>query len=322
MRWSWKLKPAEHKPVMLEPALAGLGVHAGGFYVDGTYGRGGHSAAILARLGSGGRLLAFDKDAEAAAHAWRVMADEPRFRIERSSFACISEVLRSEGVVGQVDGLLLDLGVSSPQLENAGRGFSFSRPGPLDMRMDVQAGVSAADWLATAGVDEITWVLRTYGDEPFARRIAIAISGAAAEAPITTTDRLARIISECVPKRIAAASRIHPATRSFQAIRIHINDELEDLRQVLDQSLEILAPGGRLVIISFHSLEDRMVKRFMRDQSQPEPPPVPMAPRPLPSMKIIGKAQKASADEVDANPRARSAVMRVAERTAHPVVSS
>ncbi len=319
MRRAWRLKPTEHKPVLLDAALAGLMVRADGFYVDGTYGRGGHSAAILAHLGAGGRLLAFDKDPDACAHGWQAWAGEPRFRIERASFSQLNTALVNEDARGCIDGLLLDLGVSSPQLETAERGFSFSRPGPLDMRMDPQTGVSVAEWLTSADESEIATVLKNYGEEPFAKRIARAIVSAVAEAPVTTTDRLAEIISACIPRRIAATSRIHPATRSFQALRIYINDELVDLRQVLEQSLAALAPGGRLVVISFHSLEDRIVKRFMRAQAQPEPPPVPMAPQAKPLLALVGKPQYADADELELNPRARSAVMRVAERTPHAV---
>jgi len=322
--WAWRVKPTEHKPVLLDAAIAGLGLDLGvseglrldGLYVDGTYGRGGHSAAIISHLSGNGRLLAFDKDPDACAHAWKAWGGEPRFRIARASFSELNATLAADGALGKVDGLLLDLGVSSPQLETAERGFSFSRPGPLDMRMDPQSGISVSDWLATADVADITSVLKEYGEEPFAKRIAIAIASAAAEAPITTTDRLAKIISDCIPRRIAAASRTHPATRSFQALRIYINDELGDLRQVLEQSLAALAPGGRLVVISFHSLEDRIVKRFMREQARPEPPVLPMAPVPKPLLKLIGKPQYANAQELNANPRARSAVMRVAARTA------
>jgi len=319
MWWAWRLKPTEHKPVLLDAAIAGLKLRADGFYVDGTYGRGGHSAAVMGALDGRGHLLAFDKDPDACAHAWQTWGREPRFRIERASFADLNATLSARGGLGEVDGILLDLGVSSPQLEVAERGFSFSRPGPLDMRMNPQAGVSVADWLATAEVDEIASVLKEYGEEPFARRIAIAIASAAAEAPITTTDRLAEIIRACIPGRIASASRIHPATRSFQALRIYINDELGDLRRVLEQSLAALAPGGRLVVISFHSLEDRIVKRFMREQARPEPPALPMAPMPKPLLKLMGKPQYADAQELELNPRARSAVMRVAERTQHGV---
>lgn len=319
MRRACRLKPTEHKPVLLDAAISGLNLCAHGFYADGTYGRGGHSAAILSHLGERGRLLAFDKDPEACAHAWQTWAGESRFCIERGSFSRLSDVLAARNELGKLNGLLLDLGVSSPQLETAERGFSFSRPGPLDMRMDPQGGVSVAEWLAIAEQSEIAKVLKDYGDEPFARRIAGAIVTAAAEAPINTTDRLASIISDCLPRRVVATSRTHPATRSFQALRIYINDELGDLRQVLAQSLQALAPGGRLVVISFHSLEDRIVKRFMRDQAQPEPPPVPMAPQAEPWLTLVGKPVYASGQELEINPRARSAVMRVAERTDQPV---
>lgn len=310
---------SEHQPVLLDAAITGLGVQPGGVYVDGTYGRGGHSAALLNQLDTEGRLLAFDKDPQACAHAWKTLRGEPRFNIERASFAQLNEVLVNRGLLGCVNGILLDLGVSSPQLETAERGFSFARSGPLDMRMDPQAGISVADWLAAASESEIARILKLYGEEPFASRIAHGVVAAREQASITTTGQLAEIIRACIPQRVAATSRIHPATRSFQALRIHINDELSDLQRALEQSLLALAPGGRLVVISFHSLEDRIVKRFMRDQARPEPPLLPMAPVPLPLLNIIGKPHQADSDEVAGNPRARSAMLRIAERTRHPV---
>ncbi|MES1942864.1 16S rRNA m(4)C1402 methyltransferase [Salinisphaera sp. PC39] len=310
------MKQTEHKPVLLDAAMAGLAIRPDGVYVDATFGRGGHSAAILSCLGPGGRLLAFDKDPEAGDAARATLGDDPRFSFHRASFARLGEVLAEADLAGRVDGILMDLGVSSPQLDAARRGFSFSREGPLDMRMDPSAGESAAEWLAVAGHGEIARVLKRYGEEPLAGRIAGAIVDARERAPIETTARLAEIIASAVPARVAAGSRIHPATRSFQALRIHINRELEDLSEALAQCLPALAPGGRLVVISFHSLEDRIVKRFMRDAAHPEPPPLPMAEPTPPALRLIGKPHRAGADEIAENPRARSAILRVAERTA------
>ncbi len=304
---------AEHIPVLRDAALDALAIKPDGFYVDGTFGRGGHSRLILSRLGPGGRLLAFDKDPDACAAAWQELGREPRFRIERGSFAALEAVVAAEQRLGRVDGLLLDLGVSSPQLDNAERGFSFQKAGPLDMRMDPQSGISAADWLATASREEISRVLRDYGEERFHWRIAGAIVAARAESPLLDTRQLAGLIREAVPA--AHKQKIHPATRSFQALRIFINRELDDLEAVLAQSLRVLAPGGRLVVISFHSLEDRIVKRFMRAYAQPEQSPLPMAPIIEPALKLCGKAHRADTVEVEQNPRARSAVLRVAERT-------
>lgn len=315
MRRARRLTQTEHTPVLLDAAIAGLAIKPDGVYVDATYGRGGHSAAILSRLDAGGRLLAFDKDPDACAHAWQTWGREPRFHIQRGSFANLGAALAERGLQGRVDGILFDLGVSSPQLEDAERGFSFRHDGLLDMRMDPTVGIGAAGWLAGADVVDIARVLKRYGEEPHARRIAEAIVAARAQAPIETTGRLAEIVAAAVPRRIAAAGRIHPATRSFQALRIYLNDELAELRAALDQCLSALTPGGRLVVISFHSLEDRIVKRFMRERAHPEPPPVPMAARPEPALRLIGKRHRADDDEVGANPRARSAVLRVAERT-------
>lgn len=292
-----------------------LDLRSDGVYVDGTYGRGGHSRAILSRLGETGRLISFDKDPAACADGWRLAATDARFRIERGSFSRLAEVLESEGLTGRVDGLLLDLGVSSPQLDEAERGFSFTRSGPLDMRMDPQSGESAAQWLATASHGEIARVLKTYGEEPYAGRIAAAIVDNRAQRPVETTAELARIVVEALPRKIQATARNHPATRSFQAIRIFINDELGDLQACLKQLPAVLAPGGRVAIIAFHSLEDRIVKRFLRSLAQPSQPELPMAPRVEPLLNIIGKPVRGGDREIAENPRARSAIMRVAERT-------
>ena len=303
-----------HRPVMLEQVLTGLAIREDGLYLDGTYGRGGHSSAIVRRLGDEGCLLALDHDPDAVADARRRFAGDSRFEIERSGFTMLSDVCNQRGWRGRVSGILLDLGVSSPQLDDAARGFSFLRDGPLDMRMDPDSGASAAEWLATADQQTIIRVLRDYGEERFARRIAQAIIEHRQDSPLRRTGELAALIARAVPRREPGKN---PATRSFQAIRIHINRELDQVREVLPQCLRVLAPGGRLVVISFHSLEDRIVKRFMRDQSRPAPIPreIPItADQTRSPMRLVGKAQRAAADELADNPRARSAVLRVAER--------
>jgi len=299
---------------MLSEVLVGLDLKPDGIYVDGTFGRGGHAAAILQGLGPLGRLYAVDKDPQALQAARDRFAHDARFTIERGTFAMLEGLARSQEITGRVNGILLDLGVSSPQLDDPSRGFSFLNDGPLDMRMDPDAGLSAASWLASVSERELADVLKTYGEERFAKRIARAILAARQLTPITTTAQLADIVSKANP---AWEKHKHPATRAFQAIRIFINRELDDLRSVLEQSLAVLAPGGRLVVISFHSLEDRIVKRFMRDHARG---PAQVNDLPLldtgftPSLRIIGKAQQAGADEVESNTRARSAVLRVAER--------
>ena len=310
------MSSGEHRPVLLEEALTALNIRADGRYVDGTFGRGGHSGAILARLGPEGRLLALDKDPAAVAEGERRFGDDPRFVIRQTSFAEIGEVTRTLGWLGKVDGILLDLGVSSPQLDDAERGFSFRHDGPLDMRMDPTCGPSAAEWLAEASEQEIARVLKEYGEERFATRIARAIVQARSEAPIETTGRLAAIVAAAVPNREPGKD---PATRSFQAIRIFINRELADLQAFLDQVLAVLAPGGRLAVISFHSLEDRLVKRFIREQEKGDrfPPDLPVTAAQLqPRLRAVGKPIRPSETEVRENPRARSAILRVAERLA------
>lgn len=301
----------EHQPVLLEAVLQGLAIRPEGTYIDGTYGRGGHSRAILQQLGPTGRLLAFDKDPQACGQAWQELGREPRFRIQRGSFTQLAASLAEEGLSGRVNGILLDLGVSSPQLDEAVRGFSFMREGPLDMRMDPQSGQSTAEWLMSAEREDISRVLREYGEERQHWRIAGAIVRARASAPIVTTTQLAEIVAKAMP---GPRQRIHPATRTFQALRIFINRELEDLEAVLPQALEALAPGGRLAVISFHSLEDRLVKRFMRDAARPPQDPRDMGPAPAALMHLVGKAIMADDEETGINPRARSAVLRVAER--------
>ncbi len=306
----------EHTTVLLDEAVTALITDPDGFYVDGTFGRGGHSTIILSRLASDGRLMAIDKDPRACEAAQKMFADDARFEMVRGSFADMASMVTERQRAGGVQGVLLDLGVSSPQLDDAERGFSFLRDGPLDMRMDPDSGMSAAEWLAEASEDDITQVLRDYGEERFARRMARAIIASRAEAPITRTAQLANIVAEANP---AWEKGKHPATRAFQGIRIFINRELEDLEKVLASVLDILAVGGRLVVISFHSLEDRLVKRFIREQEKGKP-----IPRGLPVMekdivrrlRSVGKAVKPGMAEVKANPRARSAVMRVAEKVA------
>ena len=303
-----------HQPVLLDEVLEGLAIQADGVYVDGTFGRGGHASAILAELGTQGRLLAMDKDPEAVLSAEQQFSADPRFEIEQGAFTQLGQLVARHQLQGRVNGLLLDLGVSSPQLDDATRGFSFSEDGPLDMRMDPDAGISAAEWLETASEQAISKVLKTLGEERFARRIARAIVTARESEPLRSTRQLAELIAAAVP---AHEYKKHPATRSFQAIRIFINHELDDIREVLEQVPDMLAPHGRLAVISFHSLEDRIVKRFIRDAYQGEPPPpeFPLAGMDYtPSLRPVGKAIRATAAEVDHNPRARSAVLRVAER--------
>lgn len=303
-----------HRSVLLEESVQALAVRPEGIYIDATFGRGGHARAILSRLGAAGRLIGLDRDPEALAAARALAATDPRFLAIQGSFGGLSERLRPWGLKGQVQGILLDLGVSSPQLDSAQRGFSFSLDGPLDMRMNPQQGESAADWLARADQVEIERVLRDLGEERFARRIARAIVESRALAPIRTTGQLAGLVSRAVPSREPGK---HPATRSFQALRIRVNDELGELERCLDQVCDLLGAAGRLVVISFHSLEDRIVKRFMRRESSgPQlPKGVPVrAAEILGRLRVIGKPQGPSEAEVLANPRARSAILRVAER--------
>ncbi len=306
--------PFLHRPVLLDEAIEALAIDPEGIYIDATFGRGGHSEAILERLGPQGRLVAIDKDPEAVAAARERFAGDGRFRIFHGSFARIGEFAEQAGVAGQVAGVLLDLGVSSPQLDDARRGFSFMREGPLDMRMDTTQGESAAEWLARAKESEIARVLKEYGEERFSRRIARAIVAARAEGGLSTTTELAELIASAVPVR---EKDKHPATRSFQAIRIHINGELDDLRACLEQAVPLLRSGGRLAVISFHSLEDRMVKRFMREQARGDrfPAGVPVTVDQLdPKVRLVGRDIRPTEAEIRANPRARSSVLRVAEK--------
>lgn len=310
------MNESSHLPVLLEEVIRALAVQPDGIYVDATFGRGGHAQAILNKLSARGRLYAIDRDAEAVKAAQTKFAHEQRFACQKGQFSMLGQWLEGWGIAGQVNGIVLDLGVSSPQLDDAARGFSFRRSGPLDMRMDPDSGRSAADWINMAKQNEIRDVIRDLGEDRFAERIARAIVRERSIAHITSTDRLAKIIAAAVPTREPGKD---PATRAFQAIRMHVNQELSELEQVLPQALAALAPHGRMAVISFHSLEDRLVKNFMRREARgdefPEDMPVTQA-QLQPRLKLIGKATYADAAEVERNPRARSAVLRVAERLA------
>jgi len=308
-----------HTPVLLAEVLHGLQVQADGVYLDCTFGRGGHTRALLEKLGPRGRVVAIDRDPQAVAAGRALAAQDARVRIEHANFDRAAAVAAECHMTGRVNGVLFDLGVSSPQLDDATRGFSFQDDGPLDMRMDPSAGESAAEWLARASHQDISRILRVYGEERHAKRIARAIVERRAEAPIETTRQLADIVAAAARRvgRGGSARGKHPATRTFQAIRIHINGELDALQAALEQTPDILAAEGRLAVISFHSLEDRRVKRFMRARSRgptaPKGMPVVPAGAP-PVLRTLGRAIRAGADEVRANPRARSAVLRVAAR--------
>jgi len=302
-------------PVLLGPAIAGLNLKTDGCYVDGTFGRGGHSRAILNELGPAGRLLAIDRDPEAISTAPECLTGDPRFELINGKFSELKRYATERNLLGQVDGVLLDLGVSSPQLDEAERGFSFRSDGPLDMRMDPTTGLSAAEWLHSVDEKTLKRVLQEFGEERFAGRIARAIVKEREAAELSRTATLAQIVSDAVPR---TKSKRHPATKTFQAIRIFINDELAEIRAALDASLDLLRSGGRLCVISFHSLEDRIVKRFMRNASS-EPvqyrglPEIPEAHRP--KLKLVGKAVAPTDEEIEANVRARSSRLRIAERT-------
>jgi len=303
-----------HKPVLLQEVLDGLNINPRGNYIDGTFGRGGHSHCILERLAPEGRLIVFDKDPQAIVHAKEKYAKENRLSINAGSFSEMQTVITDLELNGKIDGILLDLGVSSPQLDDAARGFSFLKSGALDMRMDPGHGQSAAQWINSAAEAEIADVLKTFGEERYAKRLAKAIVVERGERPFTDTKQLAETIKLAHPRWEKGK---HPATRSFQAIRIFINNELGDLKQGLARAFEILAPGGRMAIISFHSLEDRMVKRFFKQKTQGEqfPLDLPIMDNQVERyMKLIGKAIKAGRAEVQDNPRARSAVLRIAEK--------
>jgi 16S rRNA (cytosine1402-N4)-methyltransferase len=300
-----------HTPVLTSEALAALALRADGTYVDGTFGRGGHSRAMLAQLGPQGRLIALDRDPQAAEAAREI--HDARFSFFRLRFSELSQV-----VGAGVDGMLFDLGVSSPQLDDPLRGFSFRTDAPLDMRMDPSAGATAAQWLAAAQEEEIREVIRQYGEERFAKQIAAAIVAARGSQPIVRTRQLADLVAKAVRTREPGQD---PATRTFQALRIHVNRELEEVSLMLPQAVSRLACGGRLAVISFHSLEDRIVKRFMQALARPDVPrglPLRASEMPQPVLKLVGRAVRPSQDETRSNPRARSATLRVAERTAAP----
>ena len=306
----------KHKTVLLDEAVNGLNIRPDGIYIDGTFGRGGHSRLILSQLGEEGRLLAIDRDPQAIAVAQTI--NDPRFSIVHGPFSALADYVAERGLTGKIDAILLDLGVSSPQLDDAERGFSFMRDGPLDMRMDPTRGQSAAEWLQTADEADIAWVIKTFGEERFGKRIARAIVERNRVEPMTRTKELAEVIAAATPVK---DKHKHPATRTFQAVRIWVNSELEEIELALKSSLDVLAPGGRLSIISFHSLEDRIVKRFMREQSRgPQVPAgLPMTEEQLRKLggrqlRALGKLMPGE-EEVAQNPRARSSVLRVAERT-------
>lgn len=301
-----------HETVLLDEATEALALRADGVYWDATFGRGGHSAAILAKLGERGRLYATDRDARALAVGEALALQDTRFQMHHAAFSSASEWLRAQGLWGRLDGVLFDLGVSSPQIDEAERGFSFQQNGPLDMRMDQQAGETAGEWLARAEEEEIANVLYQLGEEKFSRRIARRIVETRDERPLTTTFDLVRCIVEATPRR---DPRKHPATRSFQAIRLHINQELDEITAALSQVVDLLSIGGRLVVISFHSLEDRIVKNFIRDESTTKKD---FFGQPVGTARLarVGGAIRASAEEISRNPRSRSAIMRVAERVA------
>lgn len=306
----------KHTPVLLEEVLAALQVRVGGRYLDATFGRGGHTQALLERIGGEGRVIAIDRDPEAIRAGREMFAADGRLTLVNSAFSQLLEVVTNAGLAGSLDGVLFDLGVSSPQLDDAARGFSFTQDGPLDMRMDNRRGESAADWIARAPEREIARVIREYGEERFAKRIARAIVTARQEQPITRTAQLAEIVAGAVPTREPGK---HPATRTFQAIRILVNRELQEIEVALEASLQALAPEGWLCVISFHSLEDALVKRFIQKHSQDDPvyaglPEIP--PHARAKLRRIGGAVHPSAAEVERNPRARSAIMRVAQRRA------
>jgi len=308
-----------HKPVLLDEVIEALNIRADGFYIDGTFGRGGHSREILKRLGPNGRLLAFDKDPDAVMSVDNDLVQDERFEIIKGSFTMLMQHVKRHEVAAQVAGVLFDFGVSSPQLDDASRGFSFRFDAPLDMRMNPTEGQSVAEWLAVASETEIANVIYEYGEERASRRISKAIVNARSENPIKTTSQLEALVFKAAPPRKNAKKLgdVHPATKTFQALRIFINRELDEIKEVLPQAVDVLCPQGRLAAISFHSLEDRIVKRFMRDQSMPTSYPAELPIMPDDNdmkLKLVGKKIRATKEEINKNPRARSATLRVAER--------
>ncbi|AOE50473.1 16S rRNA (cytosine(1402)-N(4))-methyltransferase RsmH [Kangiella sediminilitoris] len=310
------MKDKAHDSVLLDEAVEALVINPDGIYIDCTFGRGGHSRAVLSALSENGRLMAFDKDPQAIEKGQALEREDSRFEIIHGSFSLLEQEVKEHGLFGQIDGVLMDLGVSSPQLDQAERGFSFMQDGPLDMRMDTSSGQTAEGWIANTEEEDMVWAFKTYGEERYAKRIARAIIEKRQKAPITRTLQLAEIIKEAHPRW---EKHKHPATRCFQAIRIAVNSELDDLAKTLEQSLECLKVGGRIVAISFHSLEDRMVKRFIQKQERGQdfPPGLPVTEDMIKRrMKKVGKFTRAGDEELARNNRARSAVMRIAEKIA------
>ena len=301
---------------MVKEVVEALNIRPDGTYVDATFGRGGHTRAILDCLGPTGRVLAIDRDPDACRYGYEVFANEPRMLLVQARFSDLAEIIEREGLRQRITGMVFDLGVSSPQLDHASRGFSFQKQGPLDMRMDFSTGETVADWLSAVEEAELVRVLRELGEERYAKRIARAVVSARGHVPLTTTTELAALISQCVP---TAEPGKHPATRTFQALRIKVNGELDELDVILSQIESLLSVNGRLVVISFHSLEDRRVKHFFRRCARGDqyPPDLPITRDQIrPTLRLVGKLLRPTREEVDLNPRARSAVMRVAERTA------
>ena len=310
------MSTAGHTSVMVKEVVEALNIRPDGTYVDGTFGRGGHTRAILECLGPAGRVLAIDRDPDACRYGHEVFANEPRMLLVQARFSDLAAIIEREGLRQRITGMVFDLGVSSPQLDHASRGFSFQKQGPLDMRMDFSTGETVADWLSAVEEAELVRVLRELGEERYAKRIARAVVGARGHVPLTTTTELAALISQCVP---TAEPGKHPATRTFQALRIKVNGELDELDVILSQIESLLSVNGRLVVISFHSLEDRRVKHFFRRCARGDryPPDLPITRDQIrPTLRLVGKLLRPTSEEVDLNPRARSAVMRVAERTA------
>ena len=310
------MSTAGHTSVMVKEVVEALNIRPDGTYVDATFGRGGHTRAILQCLGPAGRVLAIDRDPDACRYGHEVFANEPRMLLVLARFSDLAAIIEREGLRQRITGMVFDLGVSSPQLDHASRGFSFQKQGPLDMRMDFSTGETVADWLSAVEEAELVRVLRELGEERYAKRIARAVVGARGHVPLTTTTELAALISQCVP---TAEPGKHPATRTFQALRIKVNGELDELDVILSQIESLLSVNGRLVVISFHSLEDRRVKHFFRRCARGDryPPDLPITRDQIrPTLRLVGKLLRPTSEEVDLNPRARSAVMRVAERTA------